>query len=83
MSLATRMIKPRGTQGASEPRPEELRLLEAMLFAASEPLSEKDLSARLPEGVDVGSALSKLQEEYDARRQPRSHLGKMDVPHRS
>src|SRR5215218_6170849 len=68
MSLATRMIKPREeSEGASEQRPEELRLLETMLFAASEPLSEKDLAARLPEGVDVGAALNKLQEEYAAR----------------
>ena len=37
----------------SETRPEELRLLEAMLFAAGEPLDEKELAARLPEGVDV------------------------------
>ena len=28
-----------------------------MLFAAAEPLDEKDLAARLPEGVDVGAAL--------------------------
>src|SRR5829696_3678681 len=68
MSLATRMIKPREeSQGASEPRPEELRLLEAMLFAASEPLSEKDLGARLPEDVDVGIALNNLQQEYATR----------------
>jgi segregation and condensation protein B len=68
MSLATRMIKPREeSEEASEPRPEQLRLLEAMLFAASEPLSEKDLGARLPEGVDVSAALAKLQEEYATR----------------
>ena len=33
-------------------RPEELRLLEALLFAAGEPLDEKTLGARLPAGVD-------------------------------
>jgi segregation and condensation protein B len=68
MSLATRMIKPREeSDEATAVRPEELRLLEAMLFAAAEPLSEKDLSARLPQGVDVGAALAKLQEEYATR----------------
>ena len=33
------------------PRPEELRLLEAMLFASATPLDEKELAARLPEGA--------------------------------
>src|SRR5947207_5552354 len=31
-------------------RPEELRLIEALLFAAGEPLDEKTLRTRLPEG---------------------------------
>lgn len=48
-------------------RPEELRLLEAMLFAASEPLSEKDLAARLPDNVDVQAALARLQKDYAQR----------------
>jgi len=47
-----------------EGRPEELRLLEAMLFAAAEPLDEKTLGARMPDGVDVGSALRQLQIDY-------------------
>ncbi|HEY1364780.1 MAG TPA: SMC-Scp complex subunit ScpB [Xanthobacteraceae bacterium] len=50
-----------------EARAEELRLLEAMLFAAAEPLDEKSLTARLPQGVDVRAALVRLQEEYAAR----------------
>jgi segregation and condensation protein B len=49
------------------PRAEELRLLEAMLFASAEPLDENDLAARLPQGVDVRSALARLQEDYAAR----------------
>jgi len=48
-------------------RAEELRLLEAMLFASAEPLDEKSLAARLPEGIDVPAALLRLQEEYAAR----------------
>ena len=48
-------------------RPEELRLLEAMLFASAEPLDEKSLAARLPQGVDVHAALVQLQEEYATR----------------
>lgn len=52
---------------ASTARPEELRLLEALLFAASEPLDEKTLGKRLPEGTDVAAALAQLQAEYSIR----------------
>jgi segregation and condensation protein B len=57
----------------AEQRPEELRLLEALLFAASEPLDEKALAERLPEDVDVKATLRKLQAEYAPHRQ-RSRL---------
>src|SRR5262249_53345049 len=49
---------------AGEARAEELRLLEAMLFASSEPLDGKALAARLPQRVDVHAALLRLQEAY-------------------
>src|SRR5246500_315765 len=52
---------------AGEPRAEELRLLEAMLFASAEPLDEASLAERLPQGVDVHAALLRLQEEYATR----------------
>src|SRR5438067_2454475 len=52
---------------AGEVRSEELRLLEAMLFASSEPLDEKSLAERLPQGVDVHAALLRLQEDYATR----------------
>jgi segregation and condensation protein B len=48
-------------------RPEELRLIEALLFAAGEPLDEKTLRSRLPEGVDIASAMRRLQAEYAPR----------------
>ena len=52
---------------AVQPRAEELRLLEAMLFASAEPLDEKSLAARLPHGTKVREALVRLQEEYATR----------------
>ena len=52
---------------AAQARTEELRLLEAMLFASAEPLDEKSLATRLPQGVDVHTALLRLQEDYAAR----------------
>ena len=48
-------------------RPEHLRLLEALLFAASDPIDEKTLAARLPEDVDLRASLRALQAEYSAR----------------
>lgn len=50
-----------------EPRADELRILEAMLFAAEEPLDERALAARLPDGIDVHTLLERLQSEYAAR----------------
>ncbi|MGH6770732.1 MAG: SMC-Scp complex subunit ScpB [Xanthobacteraceae bacterium] len=68
MSLATRKIMPRDElEKSAEVRAEELRLLEAMLFASAEPLDEKDLAARLPQDVDVRAALQRLQEDYASR----------------
>ena len=62
---------PRAVGGGGKPemvaRPEELRLLEAVLFASAEPLDEKTLAARMPDGVDIADALRRLQEEYAAR----------------
>ena len=48
-------------------RPEELRLLEALLFAAGQPLDEATLARRLPKDVDVKGALAQLKAEYATR----------------
>jgi segregation and condensation protein B len=55
--------------GDTEPaeRAEELRILEALLFAAEEPLDEKTLAARLPTGIDLRALLTQLQQEYASR----------------
>ncbi|QUD88393.1 SMC-Scp complex subunit ScpB [Phenylobacterium montanum] len=43
------------------------RRIEALLFAASEPLSAADLAGRLPEGADIGAGLMALQASYQGR----------------
>ena len=43
------------------------RMVEALLFAAAEPLSAQELAARLPEGADVGRALAGLRARYAGR----------------
>ncbi|MEN3347082.1 MAG: segregation and condensation protein [Bradyrhizobium sp.] len=48
-------------------RPEELRLLEALLFASSEPIDQATLAKRMPDGVDIKKALAQLQAEYAPR----------------
>ena len=54
-------------ENESQARPEELRLLEALLFAAAEPLDQATLAKRMPDGVDVKTALAQLQAEYAPR----------------
>ena len=47
--------------------PHHLRLLEAVLFASAEPLSERVLANRLPEEADLGALLDALQAAYAER----------------
>ena len=46
---------------------EAVRMAEAIVFASAEPVSEKQIGQRLPEGVDVPAAMAELQQIY-ARR---------------
>jgi segregation and condensation protein B len=43
------------------------RCIEALLFAAAEPLSDVDLAKRLPEGADIAAALEALRQRYEGR----------------
>ncbi|MEQ9329246.1 MAG: SMC-Scp complex subunit ScpB [Rhodospirillales bacterium] len=56
-----------GTETAGETPERALRLLEAVLFAATEPLSVQSIAERLPDGVDVRALLKQLQEMYAGR----------------
>jgi segregation and condensation protein B len=47
--------------------PDRLRLIEALLFAAPEPLSDDDLARRLGEGADVAALLGELAALYAER----------------
>jgi segregation and condensation protein B len=48
-------------------RHEALRLLEALLFASAEPMTERQIAERLPHGSKVGKLLSMLAAEYASR----------------
>jgi segregation and condensation protein B len=52
---------------SDENRAKTLRMVEALLFAASEPLDVKSLAQRLPEGTDVPGLLTELQAFYAPR----------------
>lgn len=46
---------------------DHVRMLEAILFASDKPLTQADLTERLPDGVDVAALLSELSERYALR----------------
>ncbi|MBX9710113.1 MAG: SMC-Scp complex subunit ScpB [Xanthobacteraceae bacterium] len=66
-SLAKKAIAVENRAHAVAARPEELRLLEAMLFASAEPLDQAALAKRLPDGADVKALLEQLQADYAMR----------------
>jgi segregation and condensation protein B len=47
--------------------PEALRIAEALVFAAPEPLDEAAIAARLPDGADVAAVMAELQRVYAGR----------------
>ena len=70
MSSVAKMIETIETEMDAQPaeaNAEHLRMVEALLFAASEPLDQKALSTSLPEGADVPGLLKSLQEVYEKR----------------
>jgi len=46
---------------------DELRLVEALLFAAASPLEESSIKERLPEGTDIAGLIAELQSFYAPR----------------
>jgi segregation and condensation protein B len=49
------------------PMGEQERMVEAILFASTEPVSVADLNARMPHGCDAAEALSHLRRRYEGR----------------
>ena len=46
---------------------EAVRMAEAIVFACAEPVTERQLAQRLPDGVDVAAAMVELQDIYSRR----------------
>jgi segregation and condensation protein B len=57
----------RQDESTMDQREQDMRLLEAMLFATGEPLTVSAMHERLPEGADVGGMLMELQKRYEKR----------------
>jgi len=55
------------TTGFDVDHHQHLRIVEALLFAASEPLTAKHLAERLPAGVKVSALLDELREHFRGR----------------
>ncbi|WP_406644296.1 SMC-Scp complex subunit ScpB [Aliisedimentitalea scapharcae] len=49
------------------PLAEQERMVEAVLFASSEPVSIRDLQKRMPHGCDVRAAVEHLRKRYEGR----------------
>ena len=70
MSSVAKMIETIETEleiPAETANPEHLRMVEALLFAASEPLDAKALASSLPEGADVPGLIQELEQVYEKR----------------
>jgi segregation and condensation protein B len=52
---------------ASEDHRLRLRMLEAILFASAQPLSRAEISARMPDGIELDPLLVELKEAYSGR----------------
>ncbi|MGH1356880.1 MAG: SMC-Scp complex subunit ScpB, partial [Thalassovita sp.] len=49
------------------PIAEQERMVEAILFATTEPVTVRDLESRMPHGCDAREALAHLRKRYDGR----------------
>lgn len=49
------------------PMAEQERMIEAVLFATSDPITLKDLAARMPHGCDPAEAMVHLRKRYEGR----------------
>lgn len=61
-------FNPAGSDNSSNREMQEhIRIVEALVFASSEPVSERALLQRLPEGVELDALMKELQQAYSGR----------------
>ena len=49
------------------PMAEQMRMVEAILFATAEPITSREIGTRMPHGSDATEALARLQKSYEGR----------------
>jgi len=59
----------------SPPMGEQERMVEAILFASSEPVTLRELEARMPHGCDAAEAIAQLCKRYEGRGVKLSKVG--------
>ena len=64
---APEIVEEAASEAPADVDAQPLRILEALLFASSEPLSAKELAGSLDEGADVEALLAALAEQYAPR----------------
>ncbi len=67
MGAESEELSGEGEKEAVAPNPDHVRMAEALLFAAAEPLDAKALATSLPEGADVQAIIAELQTLYQGR----------------
>jgi segregation and condensation protein B len=67
MVAALRALEDAGAEPADALMREAVRVAEAIVFAASEPVAESVIAERLPDGVGVADVLARLAKDYESR----------------
>ncbi|MCF6293549.1 MAG: SMC-Scp complex subunit ScpB [Robiginitomaculum sp.] len=71
IEAAVKSLAQRAKQMQSDtPQPQtdpQMRMIEALMFAANEPLDMQSIIARMPDGVDCNALLARMQAEYAER----------------
>jgi segregation and condensation protein B len=60
-------VEQQGVEPVASVNIEHLRMVEALLFAAEEPLDKTALASLLPQGADVDGLIAELQQLYEGR----------------
>lgn len=75
MSLETLEDVPEDSLFEAPPLGEQERMVEAMLFASSGPMTLSEMAARMPHGCEPGVALEHLTKRYEGRGVSLSRVG--------
>ncbi|KHA52608.1 SMC-Scp complex subunit ScpB [Sulfitobacter geojensis] len=65
--MAEEIETPEESLFEAPPMAEQERMIEAVLFATSEPITLRDLAARMPHGCDPAEAMVYLRKRYEGR----------------